>query len=80
LAFSGKYIFKYAGLIISFYCSFSLASSSSEKTGSPAMVFFPAAHSPKSISLQRSQQNGLNKLSSTHGTNLLQAGQLTIFA
>ena len=43
------------------------------------MVFFSAAHSPKSISLQRLQQNGLNKLSSVHGTNLAQVGQLTTF-
>jgi membrane-anchored protein YejM (alkaline phosphatase superfamily) len=47
-------------------------------TGSAGMVYFSSAHAPRSISLQRSQQNGLHWDASFHSTGLLQVGQFTL--
>ena len=52
--------------------------SDSESTGSPAILFSSAAHSPKSINLQRSLQNGLNCCCVFHITSFLQVGHETI--
>lgn len=46
--------------------------------GSPAMRFSSAAHSPKSINLQRSEQNGLNVAALFHTTALLHVGHWTV--
>lgn len=44
------------------------------------MLFFSVAHSPKSISWQRSLQNGRKLFASLQTTVLLQVGQLTVRA
>ena len=46
--------------------------------GSPAMRFSSAAHSPKSINLQRSEQNGLEVAELPQITALLQVGHCTV--
>ena len=53
--------------------SSSLSSSSTAKT-----LYFSSAHAPKSICLQRSEQNGRYRLDSFHSTSLPHTGHLTI--
>ena len=50
----------------------------SNDNGSPGMRFSSIAHSPKSINLQRSEQNGLETCSGVQGTEHPQLGHFTI--
>jgi hypothetical protein len=44
------------------------------------MLYFSAAHAPKSISLQRSEQNGRKRDASVHSTSRPQVGHFTTVA
>jgi len=55
----------------------SVSTSSSSGWFSPAMLCRSLAQSPKSISLQRCEQNGRQGLASVQGTRFMQVGQLT---
>lgn len=51
---------------------------SSGSIGAPGMLWDSLAHSPKSMSLQRSQQNGRKGNFSDHSSELLQVGQVSV--
>src|SRR5471032_844316 len=56
---------------------FFYSSSSGSTGGAAGMVYFSSAQAPRSICLQRSEQNGRYLFSSFHSTFLEQVGQVT---
>ncbi len=57
--------------------SFETESSSASPGGAPGIVYFSSAQAPRSICLQRSEQNGRYLFSGVHSTFLPQVGQDT---